>query len=88
MATCLAACAVGGYTYCGVEYGNECFASNTAPDESLMMAGVSGDLIGEDGCVCLVRGMRVRAVVLGGGWLFTGVVAEDEDQGGEGGLLD
>ncbi|KAF2151072.1 WSC-domain-containing protein [Myriangium duriaei CBS 260.36] len=36
---CLDSCAAAGFTYCGTEYSGECFGSNTAPDQSLALAG-------------------------------------------------
>ncbi|KAK6435340.1 hypothetical protein LTR95_008475 [Oleoguttula sp. CCFEE 5521] len=39
IANCMSACQTLGYVYCGAEYYQECYASNTAPATSLVAAG-------------------------------------------------
>ena len=39
---CLAACGAKGYAYCGAEYYNQCYGSNTAPNATKIATSSSG----------------------------------------------
>lgn len=49
---CIAACAAGGYTYCGTQYGSECWAGNTIPVQKVAEADCNYPCTGAINQIC------------------------------------